>query len=127
MYDRIPDWTTARTFIESAGADLNRKIVSAIGPERLAGLVNAANTSVDWIRTNVQGALDADNWRAMGEIMQRTSAEGLRKLRDVFGPERIANTLRSMKDAGIQFGQDLVDGTRALGDRAILEAAGLAE
>lgn len=127
IWDHTPDWATARKLLESFGGNVTQKLVNAIGSERLAGLIDSAGTSVEWIRTQLAGAFDADRWRELGTMLQRTSLDGLRKLQDVFGPKRIAQTLRSMRDAGIEYGDRLVQNARNLGSRAVEEAMGLVD
>jgi hypothetical protein len=125
IWDGMTGWDGPRRLFEAAGEGLTRKLADAIGSHNLAGLVNAANTSVEWIRTHLATTLNS--MQGFGDLLQRTTADGLRKLRDVVGVDRIAGTLRAMRDAGVQFGENLVNGARALGDRAIEEAMGIAQ
>jgi hypothetical protein len=125
VWDGMTGWDGPRRLFEAAGEGLTRKLADAIGSHNVAGLVNAANTSVEWIRTHLAGTLNS--MQGFGDMLQQTTVEGLRKLRDVVGVDRIAGTIRQMRDAGIQLGANLVNGVRDLGDRALQEAAGLVQ
>lgn len=116
-------WSGARRLLETNGRALRQRMINALGAPRMAHLINASGTNIEWIRTHLANSLQGA--RSLSSTLQRVSADGLRKLRGALGVDRITRTLGWMKDQGIAYGQDLVNSARTLGDRAIKEAMGL--